>query len=64
MLPDSQWYGVLGSREVHTQRSGCQKLHVSRHVYIELEALMHDSAVGVVINLLITIILLGLTLTS
>ena len=26
---DCQWYGVLSSGKVHTQRSGCKELHVS-----------------------------------
>ena len=29
VLPDCQWYDILGSGEVHTQRSGCSELHVS-----------------------------------
>ena len=28
VLPDSKWNGILGSREVHPQRSCCQELHV------------------------------------
>ncbi len=28
VLPDCQWNGILGRREVHTQRLSCQKLHV------------------------------------
>ena len=28
VLTNSQWNGIFGNGEVHTQRSGCQELHV------------------------------------